>query len=206
MSAQQTPPAFHEAYAGLVAGLPPSQLREAHKRLMRCKQPLTAEEIVGEHPRIQACLEKISAAYTRKKGRSAVASKSRRDDARDKLGASEVAVADAPKEEEEASVLPVSDLTVAMADVSLVQRGLPPEPAELASSTAVVAAADEPPSKPALGERPVSSRRATRTTNKALLASRALAPQAPPALPVENSQVDRAQVEKQGRRFFVNQT
>ena len=80
-------PTFHEAYAALVAGLSPSQLREAHKRLMKCKQPLTAEEIVGEHPRIQASLEKICEAYKRKKTRSAVASKARRDDARGKIGA-----------------------------------------------------------------------------------------------------------------------
>ena len=66
---QTAGPAFHATYADLVAGLPPCQLREAHKRLMKCKQPLTAEELVGEHPRIQACLEKIAAAYGRKKGR-----------------------------------------------------------------------------------------------------------------------------------------
>jgi len=40
---EQTPPAFYACYTDLVAGLPPSQVREAHKRLMKCKTPLTAE-------------------------------------------------------------------------------------------------------------------------------------------------------------------
>ena len=78
-----TEPSFHPTYAGLLAGLPPSQLREAHKRLGRCKNPLTAEEIGSEHPRVQACLERLAASYGRKKGRSAVASKARRDAARE---------------------------------------------------------------------------------------------------------------------------
>ena len=73
---------FHDTYAELTAGLPPSQLREALKRLSKCKTPLTDEEIAGEHPRVQACLERIAAAYARKKARSAVASKARRDAAR----------------------------------------------------------------------------------------------------------------------------
>jgi hypothetical protein len=80
-------PQFHEAYAALTAGLPPSQIRLALSRLTTSKVPLTAEEIAGEHPRVQACLEKIAAAYTRKKARSATSSKARRDDAREKQGA-----------------------------------------------------------------------------------------------------------------------
>ena len=74
---------FHPTYAGLLAGLPPSQLREAHKRLTKCKHPLTAEEISSEDPRILACLERLVASYGRKKGRSAVSSKARRDAARE---------------------------------------------------------------------------------------------------------------------------
>ena len=85
----QPTPRFHETYADLTRGLPPSQIREALKRLTRCKHPLTDEEIAGEHPRVQACLEKIAAAYARKKERSAVASKARRDAAREKRVASE---------------------------------------------------------------------------------------------------------------------
>ena len=76
-------PTFHQSYAGLLAGLPPSQLREAHKRLTKCKHPLTAEEISSEDPRILACLERLVASYGRKKGRSAVSSKARRDAARE---------------------------------------------------------------------------------------------------------------------------
>jgi hypothetical protein len=76
-------PQFHEAYAGLVAGLPPSQLREAYKRLSTAKLPLKDEEIASEHPRVAACLERLSAAYGRKKQRSTIASKARRDAARD---------------------------------------------------------------------------------------------------------------------------
>ena len=71
---------FHEAYAALTAGLPPSQIRLTQTRLTKCKlNPLTAEEIAGEHPRVRACLEKISQAYSRKKLRSATSSKVRRD-------------------------------------------------------------------------------------------------------------------------------
>jgi hypothetical protein len=73
---------FHPTYADLLRGLPPSQLKEARRRLCSCKQPLTDEELVSEHPRVLACLEKIAASYGRKKGRSAVASKARRDAAR----------------------------------------------------------------------------------------------------------------------------
>jgi hypothetical protein len=84
MSDKPTQPPFHEAYDALVAGLPPSQLREAYKRLSTAKVPLTDEEIFSEHPRVKACLERIVAAYGRKKSRSAVASKVRRDAAREK--------------------------------------------------------------------------------------------------------------------------
>ena len=72
-------PTFHESFAPLLLGLPPSQLREAYKRLSTAKQPLSDEEIASEHPRVQECLAKISAAYQRKKSRSAVASKARRE-------------------------------------------------------------------------------------------------------------------------------
>ena len=72
---------FHPTYAGLLAGLPPSQLREAHKRLTKCKHPVG--DISSEDPRILACLERLVASYGRKKGRSAVSSKARRDAARE---------------------------------------------------------------------------------------------------------------------------
>jgi len=85
MTEQQTPHAFHDVYADLVAGLPPSQLKEARKRLTTCKQPLTDEELASEHPRVQACLSRIAAAYARKKLRSATSSKARRDAVREKL-------------------------------------------------------------------------------------------------------------------------
>ena len=76
-------PAFHEAYAGLIAGLPPSQLREAYKRLSTAKVPLTDEEICSEHPRVLATLERLASAYIRKKQRSAIASKARREAAKE---------------------------------------------------------------------------------------------------------------------------
>ena len=76
-------PAFHEAYAGLISGLPPSQLREAYKRLSTAKVPLTDEEICSEHPRVLATLERLASAYIRKKARSAIASKARREAAKE---------------------------------------------------------------------------------------------------------------------------
>ena len=114
---ESTQPTFHETYAELTAGLPPSQLREAHKRLSRCKQPLTDEEIAGEHPRVQACLERIAAAYARKKVRSAVASKARRDAAREataRLAAGDVAESriDTPLTDETAPVAAFEACTI----------------------------------------------------------------------------------------------
>jgi hypothetical protein len=114
---------FHDAYAALTAGLPPSQLRLAQTRLTKCKlSPLTAEEIAGEHPRVQACLEKIAAAYGRKKQRSAIASKARREVAKADVAVSQ-AVTSSPQQEE--PLEPVDDVP------SLEACSLEPVPVEV---------------------------------------------------------------------------
>ena len=97
----ETKAIFNEAYSGLLAGLPPSQLREAYKRLSTAKQPLTDEEICSEHPRVLATLERLAAAYIRKKARSAIASKARRDAAKEPVE---------PVEAQEEPVEPVAAL------------------------------------------------------------------------------------------------
>ena len=127
-------PTFHETYSGLVAGLPPSQLREAHKRLSKCKQPLTDEEIVSQHPRVQACLEKISAAYSRKKTRSAVSSKARRDAVRTTAADALTDVQEAPPffrtVESEPAVCEIADLTASLEAATVECSSVEPAPVE----------------------------------------------------------------------------
>ena len=127
-------PRFHEAYAELAAGLPPSQLREAHKRLTRCKQPLTDEEVAGEHPRVQACLERIAAAYARNQERSRASSQKRRDATRNPGQPSESADAQAQLPEIEAIALddepePTPEPEPEPVEASPVQPASEPKPA-----------------------------------------------------------------------------
>ena len=143
-------PTFHETYSGLVAGLPPSQLREAHKRLSKCKQPLTDEEIVSQHPRVQACLEKISAAYGRKKSRSAVSSKARRDAARKQTtDSTNRGVADALADVQEAPVEPavceIADLTASLEAATVECSSVEPAPVDPVEPKPVEPANEAPP-------------------------------------------------------------
>ena len=190
-------PTFHETYSGLVAGLPPSQLREAHKRLSKCKQPLTDEEIVSQHPRVQACLEKISAAYSRKKTRSAVSSKARRDAVRTTAGAdSQVDAQEAPE--------PVVELLEAC--------DLEPVPVECAHQTDVIAVAE-----PAEAAEPLPAVRVAPTTpvsavtkplqyKKAPLADSGSAGSAGSATVGKGKAVvTSSQQLSKGRQFFTNQ-
>ena len=185
-------PTFHETYGSLVAGLPPSQLREAHKRLSKCKQPLTDEEIVSQHPRVQACLEKISAAYSRKKTRSDVSSKARRDAVRTTAGAdSQVDAQEAPPVESAVELLEACDLD--------------PVPVECAPQTDVIAVAE--PAEPA---EPLAAIRVAPTTLVRAVAKPLQykkAPQADSGATVgkEKAVVAPSQQLSKGRQLFTNQ-
>jgi hypothetical protein len=191
MSDQPTAqPSFHEAYDSLVAGLPASQLREAHKRLVKCKQPLTADELVSEHPRVLACLERIVAAYGRKKSRSAVASKVRRDAARDKPTAADAdSEAPPPSQQADDSEPPLCELSVAMADVVIqattLEEEAPPPPLPQPP-------APQPPAPRPL-PRPLPQPRARAKTDK-------------PVQQVEKVEKVEQAGKGGGRKFFTNQT
>ena len=191
---------FHEAYADLVAGLPPSQIREAHKRLTTCKQPLTAEELTTEHPRVQACLEKIAAAYTRKKARSATSSKLRRDTAREE-GVEPVAVFDTTCRNTQEPDEPVVSLLDACS--------LEPVEVECASATAPHMCAQETVAEPLVASQqtvaePPKPRVTVAVAKHALVASQRAVAAKPltetvtPAPPIEKGKA-------QGRKFFTNQ-
>jgi hypothetical protein len=121
---------FHEVFNDLVAGLPPSQLKEARKRLTTCKQPLTDEELASEHPRVQAGLEKIAAAYARKKVRSAASSKARRDASRHDTGCQSEEATDVVSILEACTV----ECAVSEADQDQDQEEPEPEPEEAANT------------------------------------------------------------------------
>ena len=74
---------FAECYKEAFGGLPPSQQREAVKRLTsRRRNPLTAEQCAEPSPEILACLEAVQKAYLSKKQRSKQASATKREAAR----------------------------------------------------------------------------------------------------------------------------
>ena len=74
---------FAECYKEAFGGLPPSQQREAVKRLTgRRRNPLTPEQCAEPSPEVLACLEAVNAAYMSKKLRSRAASSQKREAAR----------------------------------------------------------------------------------------------------------------------------
>ena len=70
---------FAECYKEAFGGLPPSQQREAVKRLTgRRRNPLTPEQCAEPSPEVLACLEAVNAAYLNKKQRSKASSATKR--------------------------------------------------------------------------------------------------------------------------------
>ena len=70
---------FAECYKEAFGGLPPSQQREAVKRLTgRRRNPLTPEQCAEPSPEVLACLEAVNAAYLNKKARSKASSATKR--------------------------------------------------------------------------------------------------------------------------------
>ena len=80
---QTTPWQFAECYKEAYGSLPPSQLREAYKRLStRRRNPLSPEQCAQPSAEVEACLEAVRAAYMSKKQRSKQASSQKREAAR----------------------------------------------------------------------------------------------------------------------------
>ena len=70
---------FAESYKEAFGGLPPSQQREAVKRLTgRRRNPLTEEQVREPSEEIEAVLTAVNAAYLSKKARSKAASATKR--------------------------------------------------------------------------------------------------------------------------------
>jgi hypothetical protein len=193
----ETTATFHPTYADVVRGLPPSQLREAYKRLSTAKSPLTDAEILSEHPRVAACLEKISQAYGRKKTRSAVASKARRDAARETIERLTPGVVS------EADACEIADLAAPLEACSL-----EPVAVECATAPATPATpatpAEVPVQVPPLDKKPLA---------KPLAKPPAKSPAKPLAASMINHSVAHttatgkleAAAESSGRKFFTNQ-
>ena len=75
--------AFAPEYREKFGLLPPSQQREAYKRLStRRRNPLTPEQCAEPSAEVEACLEAVNAAYLSKKQRSKQASAVKREAAR----------------------------------------------------------------------------------------------------------------------------
>ena len=122
---------FAPSYEASYSGLPPSQLREAMKRLAeRRRNPLPVEKLSEENPEIETVLSAVRKAYLAKKDRAKLASAAKR------ASQKEVAPVEA------APVEVVEDLTASVVDLSL-------EPAE------VVACAEEPEPEPEPTPEPV---------------------------------------------------
>ena len=74
---------FAECYREKFGGLPPSQQREAVKRLVgRRRNPLTEEQVRDPSEEIEAVLSAVNASYLSKKARSKNASAAKREAAR----------------------------------------------------------------------------------------------------------------------------
>ena len=70
---------FAPAYESRFSSLPPSQLREAFKRLAeRRRNPLPAESLTEENPEVEAVLTAVERAYLAKKARAKAASAAKR--------------------------------------------------------------------------------------------------------------------------------
>ena len=107
--------AFAPEYREKYGGLPPSQQREAVKRLTtRRRNPLSPEQCAEASAEVEACLEAVNAAYLSKKARSKQASASNREAARAQ-----------PQPE----AAPVEELADAVAVVSLEPAEITAEPA-----------------------------------------------------------------------------
>ena len=136
--------AFHSDYKEKFGGLPPSQQREAVKRLVgRRRNPLTEEQVREPSEEIEAVLTAVNAAYLSKKARSKAASATKRmiDRAQPQPEAAPV--------EAEAEITAVSDAVAAVSlePAEIVAEEAAPTPAPAPAPPVVVAQA-QPKSAP----------------------------------------------------------
>ena len=137
---------FAECYKEAFGGLPPSQQREAFKRLStRRRNPLSPEQCAEPSPEVLACLEAVNAAYLNKKARSKAASATKRmiDRAQPQPEAAPV--------EAEAEITAVSDAVAAVSlEPATIVAEAEPEPAPVPAPAPppVVVAQAQPKSLP----------------------------------------------------------
>ena len=106
---------FADCYAEKYGFLPPSQRREAVKRLTtRRRNPFTVEQCAEESPEVEAVLAQVFAAYQRKKLRSKAASAAKR--------------APPPREEEEPQPQPLEPLEPDTVEPGFAELSIEPEP------------------------------------------------------------------------------
>jgi hypothetical protein len=105
---------FAGCYAEKYGFLPPSQRREAVKRLTtRRRNPFTVEQCAEESPEVEAVLAQVFAAYQRKKLRSKAASAAKRAP---------------PREEEEPQPQPLEPLEPDTVEPGFAKLSIEPEP------------------------------------------------------------------------------
>ena len=115
--------AFHSDYKEQYGGLPPSQQREAVKRLTgRRRNPLTEAQCAELSSEVEGCLSAVKAAYLNKKARSKAASATKR-----MIHKSHPEPAE-PEAEPEAEVEAVSDAVAALSVAEIVAEEPAPEP------------------------------------------------------------------------------
>ena len=149
---QADPWPFALAYKERFGQLPPSQQREAIKRLtMRARAPLAPEKLGEESADVEACLEGLFKAYSSKKARARVASATKRANQRVKkaesvseaeavpsAGGTPCASAAEPYEAEPAAAAVAADLISSVAELRL-------EPAAIVCEAPQTRLRGEPP-------------------------------------------------------------
>ena len=138
--------AFLSDYKEQYGGLPPSQQREAVKRLTgRRRNPLTEAQCAELSSEVEGCLSAVKAAYLNKKARSKAASATKRMIQK----AHPDNVAAEPEAEPEAEVEAVSDAVAAVSlePAEIVAEEPAPTPARVTAPPVVVAQA-QPKSQP----------------------------------------------------------
>ena len=118
---------FAPSYESSYSGLPPSQLREAVKRLSdRKRNPLSVEKLTQEDPEIEGVLSGVKRAYLAKKERAKVASATKRASQRQAEAKSDNVVAEVEVAEDVTAS--VTELSLEPAEVVAVEPEPVPEP------------------------------------------------------------------------------
>ena len=145
---------FSASYKEKFGQLPPSQQREAIKRLtMRARAPLAPEKLGEESADVEACLTGLFAAYSSKKARARVASATKRANERIKKADSAAQVEPVP----EPAAEPCAELSAVVTELRLEPAAIvceavggPPHPAQARQSPTKTTREQPTPSRPAL--------------------------------------------------------